>query len=227
MGTQKPKREADLGTQGTADGGYTLYGSFLSAPTYKAGLMLTLSGLNFAYRHVDLSKGEHKEPAYLAISRWGQVPALVHGSRRLVQSNVILHYLAETTHKFRGRSEDARWQALEWLAWEADRLLPGMGRSRFFVRFMKPEPPIADYFRKSAEAGLKTLDSHLAKTPFLTGADPTIADIGCFGTVVHAAEANIDLAEWPNVDAWCGRIRALPGFKPPYELLPKGDAEAA
>ena len=216
-----------MGAQPAASGGYTLYGSFLSAPTYKAGLMLSLSGVKFAYRHVDLSKGQHKEPGYLAISRWGQVPALVHGPRRIVQSNVILHYLAEATQKFRGRGDDARWQALEWLAWEADRLLPGMGRSRFFVRFMKPEPPIADYFRKAAEAGLTTLDAHLAKSPFLVGNEPTIADIGCFGTIVHAAEANIDLGDWPQVNAWCERIRALPGFKPPYELLPKVDAEAA
>jgi glutathione S-transferase len=166
----------------------------------------------------------HKQPEYLVINRYGQVPALVHGERTVCQSNVILNYLGETLGKFRGEGESQRWRALEWLAWEADRLLPGVGRTRFFTRFMKPDPAVADYFRKAAEAGIKVLDASLAATPFLVGERPTIADIGCYAPLAYAGEGNIDLAEWPNVHAWMGRVAALPGYKAPYDLMPQANA---
>ena len=35
----------------------TLYGIWLSGPTYKAGLALSLMGQAFAYKHVDLRAG--------------------------------------------------------------------------------------------------------------------------------------------------------------------------
>jgi glutathione S-transferase len=36
-----------------------------------------------------------------------------------------------------------------------------------------------------------------------------------------------DLAQWPNVVAWAGRIEALPGFAAPFDLLAMQDAEIA
>lgn len=46
---------------------------------------------------VDLFKGEHKQPAYLAINPSGQVPALDDDGFRLTESSAILKYLAEKT----------------------------------------------------------------------------------------------------------------------------------
>jgi glutathione S-transferase len=50
----------------------TLHGIWLSGPTYKAGLALSLLGQDFAYKHVNLRAGAHKKPEYLAINRFGQ-----------------------------------------------------------------------------------------------------------------------------------------------------------
>ena len=77
-----------------AKDGFLLYGSFLSAPSYRVALMLRLCGLRFDYRHVDLAAGEHKSPEFREINRFGQVPALRHGGRVYVQSNAILQHLA-------------------------------------------------------------------------------------------------------------------------------------
>ena len=207
----------------TALSGVTLHGSFLSAPTYKVALMLALTRSPFAYRHVDLSKGEHKKPDFLGVSRYGQVPALEHGGLRLVQSNTILQYLTQQTGQFGGSTEREKWSALEWLSWEADRHSPGVNRTRFFIRFMKPDPAIADYFHKAAEAGLAVLDQALGQGEWLVGKGPTIADIAVYAPLSHAAEGNFDLAQWPNVQAWTARLQALPGFKAPYDLLPKAN----
>ena len=201
----------------------TLYGLHLSAPTYKVALMLSLCGEAFQYRHIDLFKGAHKEPGFLAINRYGQVPALVHGDLTLCQANVILQYLATTTGKFRGQTESERWHVKEWQFWETDRLHPSMGRTRAFVRFNKPDPAVADYFRTMANDALKVLDAQLAGRTYLVGDKATIADIACFGTIAHAEEANIDITAFPNISAWRSRMQKLPGHRAPYDLLPQAD----
>lgn len=206
---------------------YTFYGNFLSAPTYKVGLMLALCGERYDYRHVDLAKGEQKTPEFLKINRYGQVPALVHGGLNLCQANAILEYIAEQTGKFAGSDAQERQRIREWLVWETDRLEPGVGRTRFFERFAKPDQAVIDYMRKNAETGLGQLNALLEGKRFLVGERPTIADIGVFGAIIHMAEGKLDIATWPHAKAWWDRMTSLPGFKPPYELLPKHDKDAA
>src|SRR5262245_57987757 len=95
----------------------TLYGSFTSSSSYKPMLFLSLSGLPFSFRTVNLKKGVQKEAAHLAINRYGQVPVLAHRGLLIVQSNVVLDYLARATGHFEGRTEQDRWRAREWLSW--------------------------------------------------------------------------------------------------------------
>ena len=201
---------------------YILHGSFLSAPTYKVGLMLALTGQPFDYRHVDLSKGQHKTPDFLALNRYGQVPVLQHGSLTLCQSNAILEYLAEQTGRFGGGDPVERQRCREWLCWSMDRLEPGLFRTRFFERFVKPDPAVHAYMRKNGEMGLGVLNDLLQGRDWLVGSAATYADIGVFGAVVHAAEGKFDLGAFPHIAAWQQRVAALPGFQLPYDLLPKG-----
>ena len=100
----------------------TLYGSFTSSSSYKPMLYLALSGLPFSFRTVNLKIGVQKDSPYLAINRWGVVPSLKHKGLTVLQSNVILDYLARTTGHFEGGSERECWQAREWLSWEADHI---------------------------------------------------------------------------------------------------------
>src|ERR1051325_1262172 len=99
---------------------FILYGSPHSQFTYKVALMLRLFGQPFAFRYVSFQRGMHRTPEFLALSRWGQVPVLVHEQRRLTQSAAILEYLADVLGTFCGPPQDIR----EWLFWDADRLSP-------------------------------------------------------------------------------------------------------
>jgi glutathione S-transferase len=204
--------------------GFILHGVALSGPTYKVALMLALCGERFAYRHTNLREGVHKKPEFLAINRYGQVPALVHGDLKLCQSGAILQYLSETLGKFGGSDVTTRQRSREWLFWDADRLSPGIYRTRAIARgFFKAEPTVAAVYREAGEAGLRMLDQSLALQPFLTGAAPTIADIACYGVVAFAEEADFRIADFSSIKAWGGRVAALPGFKAPYDLLPMAD----
>jgi glutathione S-transferase len=56
----------------------------------------------------------------------------------------------------------------------------------------------------------------------MLGDRPTIADFSLAGYVYYPAEeTGFDVeATFPAIDAWRRRLAALPGWKPPYELMP-------
>src|SRR5258708_17682979 len=114
----------------------TLYGSFTPSSSYKPMLYPALARLPFSFRTVNLKFGRQKEPEYLAINRWGVVPSLRHRGLTILQSNVILDYLARETGHFEGKTEQACWQAREWLSWEADHIT-AVARVRHSARFRK------------------------------------------------------------------------------------------
>ena len=201
-----------------------LYGAAPSGPTYKVALMFSLLGEPFAFRHTDLRSGAHKMPEFLAINRYGQVPALTDGELSLCQSGSILQHLAAKHRKFGGKDAQQQARAREWLFWDADRLSPGVFRTRAAIRgFVNLAPETTLYFRDHADNGLRVLESQLGKSKFVAGVEPTIGDIACYGVLAFAREGSFDLALYPNISAWMQRMESLPGFKPPYELLPLHD----
>lgn len=202
----------------------TLYGSFTSSSTYKPMLYLSLAGVPFSFRTVNLKNGVQREAAYLAINRYGQVPALRHRGLTIVQSNVILDYLARATGRFEGATEQDRWTAREWLSWEAD-AISNVAKVRHFSRFRTVDAAVMAHFRPQAEAALGFVDAALDGRDWLVGNACTIADIGCWGRMVFMAEGGFDIAQWPRLQAWSERLKAMPGFALPYDLIPKKDAE--
>src|SRR5436853_4464462 len=135
-----------------------LYGSFTSSSSYKPMLYLALARLPFSFRTVTLKDGRQKEPEYLAINRWGVVPSLRHRGLTILQSNVVLDYLARETGHFEGATEQERWQAREWLSWEADHIT-AVAKVRHSARFKASHPEVIAEYRAKAEAALSSIDT--------------------------------------------------------------------
>jgi glutathione S-transferase len=206
------------------DDRFTLYGSFTSSSSYKPMLFLALARLPFSFKTVNLKTGVQHSQEYLAINRYGAVPALRHRGLTIVQSNVILDYLARTTGKLDAATEQERWQAREWLSWEAD-AITNVARVRHFSRFRTVDAAVMAHFRPLAEAALSFVDKSLQGRDWLVGNTCTLADIGCWGRMVFMKEGGMDIAQWPNIVAWSRRLADMPGFALPYDLIPKKDAE--
>ena len=198
-----------------------LYGHFASTPSIKVALMLKLAGVEHEYRHVDLMQGAHKASDFLEINRYGQVPALVDGKLKLCQSNAILEYLAEKTGKLGMGGVAQRQHIREWLAWEADILAPGISGTRAHVLLFKSPPDVIQVVTQRGQRALDPLEATLAKSKFLTGAKPTIADLACAIHVSFADQAQISLEPYPQVRAWLGRMDALRGWTSPRHALPR------
>lgn len=192
----------------------TLYHFPLSGHSHRARLFLSLLGEKVDIVDVNLAQGEHKSPAFLAMNSLGQVPVLKDGTASIADSNAILVYLAKKT----GRSdwlpeaphEAARVQ--RWLSIAAGEIAAGPASARLITLFgakLDPEKTIA-----KAHAILKVMDEELARSDYLAGSRPTIADVAAYSYVAHAPEGNVALDDYGAVLAWIARIEALPGFVP-------------
>lgn len=191
-----------------------LYRHPLSGHSHRVELLLSLLQVPTERVFVDLAKGEHKQPAFLAINAFGQVPVIDDSGLILSDSNAILVYLAK-------HYGDARWQADEpeaaarvqrWLSVAAGQTAYGPAAARLITVFgatLNAEDVIA-----RSHALLKVLDSELAASPFLAGDTVSIADVANYTYIAHAPEGNVSLQAYPQVRAWLQRIEALPGFVP-------------
>lgn len=202
---------------------YKLYCFGESGNAYKVALMLELCGLEWEPRKVDFFGGETRNPDYRReINEMGEVPVLEHGNRQLTQSGVILDYLSEQTGRFRAGSEDERREIWRWILFDNHKLTSYIGTMRFLLRFAKTgETPVTEFLRARAIAALKIVDGHLAAAEFMAGGRATIADLSLCGYLYFGDELTIDLGAFTNVQSWLGRIAALPGWKHPYDLMPR------
>ncbi len=205
---------------------YQLYCFAQSGNAYRAALMLNLIGADWEPVWVDFFVGgQQRTPEYReTINEMGEAPVLVHGKKKLSQSGVILTYLSERSGKFRPEGEDERLEALRWIIYDNQKINGYLGPYRFLRNFVTPagDPAVLAFLKGRIEGGLGIVNKHLGKMPFMLGDRPTIADLSmCAYFYYPAEEFGFDIAkEHPHIGGWLERIKALPGWKHPYELMP-------
>lgn len=72
-----------------------LYNFPKSGHAHRIELMLSLLNLPTELVFVDLAKGAHKQPDFLALNPFGQVPVIDDNGTVIADSNAILVYLAK------------------------------------------------------------------------------------------------------------------------------------
>lgn len=189
-----------------------LYRHPLSGHSHRVELMLSLLRLPSQLNDVDLAKGAHKQPEFLAMNRFGQVPVIDDNGIVLADSNAILVYLARRYGGDSWLPRDAVGEAAvqRWLSVAAGQIAFGPAAARLITVFGAKLN--ADEVIARAHAVLTVMNDELAQQAFLAGTTPTIADIAIYTYVAHAPEGNVDLSAYPNVRTWLQRIEALPGF---------------
>ena len=189
-----------------------LYRHPLSGHSHRAQLLLSLVGVETTLVDVDLKNGAHKQPEFLKLNSFGQVPVLVDEDVVVADSNAILVYVAK---KFGGGTwlpEDAQGAARvqRWLSVAAGQIAYGPAAARLVTVFGAKHD--ADELIARSHALLKVMESELQGRSFLTGDTPTIADVAGYSYLAHAPEGNVALDAYTNVKAWLQRIERLPGF---------------
>ncbi|MGE0802763.1 MAG: glutathione S-transferase family protein [Lautropia sp.] len=201
---------------------YTLYCFAQSGNSYKPALMLELCGADWQPRFVDYFNGETKTAAYRAINVMGEAPVLETGGERLSQSGVILDFLAERLGQFGPRDDAERREVLRWLLFDNHKLTNNIATLRFMLEFMKTgETPVTQFLRGRMVSALKVLEAQLSDgRAYILGDRPTIVDLSACGYLFFNDEFGVDWADYPTIGAWLARIRALPRWQHPYQLMP-------
>lgn len=205
---------------------YRLHCFCQSGNSYKAALYLNCAGLAWEPVLVDFFKGATRDPKWReSINEMGEAPVLeIEGGRKLSQSGVILTYLSEMTDKFAAADEGERLEALRWILFDNHKFTSYLATYRFLKAFapQAPDANVLAFLKGRLDAAAAIVDKHLATSPFMVASKPTIADFSVAGYVYYPVEEHgYDWARsHPNIHAWMGRMRALPGWKDPYELMP-------
>ena len=157
-----------------------IYGHPLSAPTNKVRMCAHAAELDFEFVLIDLAKGEHKEPSFLAINPAGQVPAI-----------------------------DARTQALvdQWCDFVSNLVMPGVGRI-LFNKLVAPQIGVPvdraamEEGAQMLERALPIVETQLGQHAWMAGDAFSIADIALLSTIDPADAIELDLSPYPKLVAW-------------------------
>ncbi|MBN2907098.1 MAG: glutathione S-transferase family protein [Rhodobacteraceae bacterium] len=201
-----------------------------SGNAYKAALTMELAEVDWTPVYVDFFGGAARSPEFLALNPMGEVPVMVDGDVTLSQSGVIQDYISSKSGKFGGQSAAERREILRWMFWDNHKMSGQAGSLRFLMNFLphekRPQEAIT-WLSGRVRAALSTLDTALIGRDWLVGGRPTSADLACCGYLFYPEPFGFDRADWPHIDAWLGRIAALPGWKSPYDLMPGSPADRA
>ena len=72
----------------------------------------------------------------------------------------------------------------------------------------------------TGRTAIKTLNRHLENRDWVAAGRATIADISLVGYLFWPDHYGIDWKDYPNIEKWLARIKKLPNFAMPEEILP-------
>lgn len=197
----------------------TLY-SAATSNGLRATIIVEELGLPYDLRKVDLMKGEHRTPEFLALNPAGQVPVLVDSAGpddsevTLDQSGAIMMYLAEKEEKFLPTSTA---DYARFLPVYTSILTDGsmtLGALFTIMRMSEPHEPTRSLFSVRMGGFMKIYDEWLGARPYIAGDSLTIADFALFGVTYRMRQVTPELvAGRKHVDRWMDELADRPGVQ--------------
>jgi len=183
---------------------------------HKVSIALEELELPYTVHTLDLTKGEQKQPWFLALNPNGRIPAIVDRGDdgkddfAVFESGACLIYLAEKTGRLMPTDAKGRSRVLQWLMFQMGGVGPMMGQANVFYRYF-PEKiqPAIDRYQGETKRLFRVLDGHLKDNEFLAG-DYSIADIANWAWVRTHRWSGVELDDLPHLKRWRDQIRARP-----------------
>jgi glutathione S-transferase len=200
---------------------------------WRALLALEVKRLPYESHLIQFSKGEQKEPSYLALNPRGKVPTLRDGSYVVYESVAILGYLDAKypAVPLFGATPEERGTILRHVAETDAYLQPALvttAQAIFSGQVKEKEAAVREAVA-TIHQELATVEKDLAKSPWLAGPSVSAADLVLFPFVqiVQRAAGKPEAAaldhgflplreRYPAIATWVGRVEALPGYERTY-----------
>lgn len=180
-------------------------------------------------RIINLAKGEHQRPEFLAINPTGKVPALTdENGLMLWESNAICQFLCERDGdcSLYPRNPPVRADIARWLFWEASnwsRATEMLTHENVRKPMMGLGGPDAEKVRQGEEQFrplARLLDDQLATRSFLAGSAVTLADFVVGGAATYLERGRFPTADYPHLRAWWIRLHQIPAWQ---DTVPSAD----
>ena len=202
---------------------YKLYCRGESGNAYKAALMLNLVGADWTPEFVDFFNPDSRETFKRTVNEMGELPTLQLPDGNLIsQSGAILDFLSRSTGLYQPAQQADQTEVLRWLLFDNHRFTPPFATLRFMIGLRGlDESPITEHLRAQATSAYEVVNAHLQGRSFMVGDAPTIADISMAGYLYYEEETRFDRTRFLNIQKWASRMSKLPGWKHPYDLMPR------
>jgi glutathione S-transferase len=113
-------------------------------------------------------------------------------------------------------------EALRWLMFDNHKFTPPFATLRFMIGIRGvEESPLTEFLRAQAQSAFEIVDEHLANRDFVLGSYPSIVDISMVGYQYYDEESRFDRSRFRNIEGWKGRLKSLPNWRHPYDLMPR------
>ena len=186
----------------------------------KISIALEELGLEYTAHSIDITKGEQRDPKFLAICPNSKIPAIVdtENNRSLMESGAILLYLAEKCGQLIPKDAARRWEAIEWVMWQMGGPGPILGQIHHFVKFNPGKSTYAEErYLAEGKRLYGVLDKRLQDLEFVVG-EYSIADIAIWPWISRFNWQTIDITQYPNVTRWYLSVAARSAVQRGYHV---------
>ena len=190
----------------------------------KVSIMLEELELPYRVFPIDITKGEQMDPEFIAFSPNNKIPAIIdhETGTKMMESGVILMYLANKTGKLISPLGDKFWKQMEWLMFQMGHIGPMLGQTHHFVKFNPGKSPYSEERYSKENARLyQVLENRLQERDYIVDCY-SIADIASWPWISRYEFQKMDLNDYPRLKDWYLRIAGRPavqkGFSVPQDL---------
>jgi len=181
-------------------------------------------GVGFERTDAGSTFGLVNTASYLRMNPNALVPVLQDGDYVLWESNVIVRYLcaSHALGSLYPATLPERFNAERWMDWQQTTLNPA-GRDAFVQLIRRPGGQV-DAMRVDASVAATTplldlLDAHLARQPFMAGAQLTMADIPIACEIHRWRGTPLPHQPRAHLDRWYQHMLALPASRGVLDIV--------
>jgi GST-like protein len=194
---------------------FTLY-TVPTANGQRASIALEECEIEYAIRHVDFAKGEHRSPEVLAVNPLGRLPVLVDNApERIVYGSMAI---VREAARLSGRllpAPNLETAADHWSGILMTDLSPSFA-SQFHLGVLAPERFDwgLQYYGEVIDRILRNVESHLSENEYFLGAEYSYVDVLMYPTAATSATRLPDgLNPYPALLRWRDQVGARPAVQ--------------
>lgn len=166
---------------------------------------------------VDITTGEQRRPAYLALNPNGKVPTLTVDGAPMFEALAIELWLGQTYGVERGLwpalDTPGHLQAMAWSTWSYVTYGAQLVRLQAANDLGTPDDAHGSAARRQLDGLLTVLDDRLSRQPWMLGEGFTLVDLIVASVIGYSAYIGAPVSSHPTTMAWLQKVQARPSMQ--------------